>query len=121
METENAIDALAALAHPSRLAVFRLLVQAGVDGMAAGDVARALEIPANTMSTQLAMLARAGLIRSRRESRSIIYMADYGQITALLGFLMEDCCQGRVEICAPLGELAACKSATCTPAMEKPR
>lgn len=87
--------------------------------MPAGEVARALDTPANTMSTQLAILARAGLLRSRRESRSIIYMADYAQVTALLGFLMEDCCQGRAEICAPIGELAACKSAACTPSMEK--
>ncbi|MDD3836690.1 MAG: metalloregulator ArsR/SmtB family transcription factor [Phenylobacterium sp.] len=118
MEFENAIDALGALAHPGRLSVFRLLVQAGAEGMPAGEVARALDTPANTMSTQLAILARAGLVRSRRESRSIIYMADYAQITALLGFLMEDCCQGRAEICAPIGELAACKSAACTPSME---
>ena len=116
MESDSAIEALAALAHPGRLAVFRLLVQAGSGGMPAGDVARALETPANTMSTQLAVLARAGLIRSRRESRSIIYMADYAQITALLGFLMEDCCQGRPEICAPIGELAACRSPACAPA-----
>jgi len=119
METDNAIEALSALAHPGRLAVFRLLVQAGSDGMAAGDVARSLDTPANTMSTQLAILTRAGLIRSRRESRSIIYLADYARITGLLGFLMEDCCQGRPEICAPIGELAACKSPVCTPAMEK--
>jgi DNA-binding transcriptional ArsR family regulator len=119
MESENAIEALSALAHPGRLAVFRLLVQAGADGMPAGEVARALDTPANTMSTQLAILTRAGLIRSRRESRSIIYVADYAQITALLGFLMEDCCQGRPEICAPLTELTACATATCPPTKEK--
>lgn len=121
MESNSAIEALAALAHPGRLAVFRLLVQAGAKGMPAGEVARALNTPANTMSTQLAILTRAGLVRSRRESRSIIYMADYAQITALLGFLMEDCCQGRAEICGPIGELAACNSATRTPSMEKPQ
>lgn len=121
MESEAAIEALSALAHPGRLAVFRRLVQAGADGMPAGEIARSLDTPANTMSTQLAILTRAGLIRSRRESRSIIYMADYAQVTGLLGFLMEDCCQGRAEICAPLGELAACRSPACTPAMEKPQ
>jgi DNA-binding transcriptional ArsR family regulator len=106
METISAIEALSALAHPGRLAVFRLLVRAGPDGVAAGEIARAMETPANTMSTQLAILARDGLIGSRRDSRSVIYSADYSQITALLGFLMEDCCQGRPEICAPLGEAA---------------
>ncbi|HEX4181480.1 MAG TPA: metalloregulator ArsR/SmtB family transcription factor [Caulobacteraceae bacterium] len=108
MESEAAIDALSALAHPGRLAVFRLLVRAGAEGVPAGEIARALDTPANTMSTQLAILNRSGLIRSRRESRSIIYTADYPQITALLGFLMEDCCQGRPEICAPIATMVTC-------------
>jgi DNA-binding transcriptional ArsR family regulator len=109
MESEAAIDAFDALAHPGRLAVFRLLVRAGPDGIAAGEIARALDTPANTMSAQLAILARTGLIRARRESRSILYSADYPRITALLGFLIEDCCQGRPEICAPIIALAACR------------
>lgn len=108
METEDAIESLSALAHPGRLAVFRLLVQAGAEGVPAGEIARALDTPANTMSTQLAILTRAGLIRSRRESRSVIYSADYGEITGLLGFLMQDCCQGRPEVCGPLLEAASC-------------
>jgi len=108
MKTEAAIESLAALAHPGRLAVFRLLIRAGHEGMPAGEIARALDTPANTMSTQLAILARAGLIRSRRESRSVIYSADYPQISALLGFLMQDCCQGRPEVCAPLLQAASC-------------
>lgn len=108
METKTAIEALGALAHPGRLAVFRRLVKAGSDGMPAGEVARATNTPANTMSTQLAILTRAGLVQSRRDGRSIIYVADYRQITGLLGFLMEDCCQGRPEICAPIALLAAC-------------
>lgn len=112
MESIEAIEALSALAHPGRLAVFRLLVQVGEEGLPAGEVARRLETPANTMSTQLAILTRAGLIRSRRESRSIIYSADYGRISELLGFLMEDCCHGRAEVCAPLAQIAsACKPA----------
>lgn len=114
MESTIAIEALSALAHQARLAVFRLLVRAGAEGVPAGEIARRLDTPANTMSTQLAILTRAGLIRSRRESRSIIYTADYAQITALLGFLMEDCCQGRPEICAPIAAMAAC----CSPAAE---
>ena len=121
MEITDAIEALGALAHPGRLAVFRLLVQAGAEGLPAGEVARALDTPANTMSTQLAILARAGLLRSRRESRSIIYAADFPQITALIGFLMEDCCQGQPEICAPIGELAACRGASCAPAAGGPQ
>ena len=111
MEETIAIEALSALAHPGRLGVFRLLVRAGPGGVAAGEIARALNTPANTMSTQLAILARTGLIHSRRDSRSIFYSADYAQITALLGFLMEDCCQGRPEVCAPLAAVtsrAAC-------------
>ncbi len=108
MDDSSAIDALSALAHPGRLAVFRLLVRAGSEGVAAGAIARAMDTPANTMSTQLAILTRAGLIRARRDSRSVIYAADYPRVTALLGFLMEDCCQGRPEICAPLAATAAC-------------
>jgi ArsR family transcriptional regulator, arsenate/arsenite/antimonite-responsive transcriptional repressor len=108
METEDAIESLSALAHPGRLAAFRLLVQAGSEGIAAGEIARALVTPANSMSTQLAILARAGLIRSRRESRSVIYWADYAEVAELLGFLMQDCCQGRPEVCAPLLQAASC-------------
>ena len=106
MEDTLAVESLSALAHAGRLAVVRLLVRAGPEGLAAGDIARALDTPANTMSTQLAILARTGLIRSRRDSRSIIYSADYPQIAALIGFLMEDCCQGRPEVCAPLAAVA---------------
>ena len=111
MEDTSAVDALSALAHPGRLAVFRLLVRAGPEGLAAGAVARAMATPANTMSTQLAILARAGLVQARRDSRSMIYAADYSHITALLGFLMEDCCDGRPEICAPLAATATCRLA----------
>ncbi len=102
MEISSAIEALSALAHPGRLAVFRLLIRAGPEGLAAGDIARIMETPPNTMSAQLALLARAGLIRSRRDSRSILYSADFPQITTLLDYLIEDCCEGRPEICAAL-------------------
>ena len=102
MNASSAIEALSALAHPGRLAVFRLLVKAGPNGLAAGEVARRLDTPSNTMSTQLAIMSRAGLIRSRRESRSIIYHADYETFSQLLGFLVEDCCDGRPEVCTPL-------------------
>ena len=107
METQTAVGALSALAHPGRLEVFRLLVQAGTDGMAAGDIARATGSLANTLSTNLNILAGAGLVASRRDGRSIIYTAGYDQMRELLGFLMEDCCAGRPEICAPLTALAS--------------
>lgn len=102
MESSDAIEGLSALAHPGRLAVFRLLVTAGEAGVPAGDIARQKGVPANSMSNQLAILARAGLIQARRESRSIIYSADYPRIRGLLAFLMEDCCQGLPAIVAPL-------------------
>lgn len=101
METQNAVGALSALAHASRLEIFRLLVQAGPEGMAAGDVARATGILANTLSTNLNILAAAGLVASRREGRSIIYSAGYDAMRDLLAFLMDDCCAGRAEICGP--------------------
>lgn len=114
MESKLAVAALSALAHKSRLAVFRMLVQAGSTGVAAGEIARRLGVPANTLSANLNVLSHAGLIESRRESRSIIYTAAYERMAALLGFLMEDCCQGSAAICAPLADIvnrAACCAA----------
>ncbi len=111
MNLDDAIRRLGALAQDARLSVFRLLVKAGPDGVAAGEIARALAVPANTLSAQLAQLANAGLVTSRRDGRSIIYAADYAGMTELLAFLMEDCCQGRAEVCAPLTRIAA--SAAC--------
>ena len=106
MEISRALNSLSALAHEGRLAVFRLLVKSGPDGMAAGAIARRLKTHANTMSAQLLVLANAGLVRARREGRSIIYAADFDRISALLLFLTEDCCGGRPEICAPLTPVA---------------
>jgi ArsR family transcriptional regulator, arsenate/arsenite/antimonite-responsive transcriptional repressor len=111
MESYNAVAALAALAHEGRLAVFRMLVQAGTDGLAAGEIARRLGVPANTLSANLNVLSQSGLIQSRRQGRSIIYTAAYERMAALLGFLLEDCCQRSAAICAPLAEIlnrAAC-------------
>lgn len=102
----RAVDALSALAHRHRLGVFRLLVKAGFDGMPAGDVAREIGALPNTLSTHLAILDRAGLIRSRREGRSVIYTANYDGMRELLGFLVADCCGGRPEICEPLAGIA---------------
>lgn len=107
MESPDAVAALAALAHEGRLAVFRLLVQAGSEGVAAGEIARRVGSAPNTLSANLNVLAHAGLVRSRREGRSIIYTADYARMRDLLAYLMEDCCGGEPEICAPLTAIAA--------------
>jgi ArsR family transcriptional regulator len=106
METSEVVKRLSALAQEARLEVFRLLVKAGPDGLAAGEIARRLETPANTTSAQLLVLSNAGLIRARREGRSIIYSVDYDAMRDLLIFLTEDCCGGRAEICAPLAAVA---------------
>jgi ArsR family transcriptional regulator, arsenate/arsenite/antimonite-responsive transcriptional repressor len=106
MEITTAVQTLSALAQESRLAVFRLLVKAGPEGIAAGDIARKLDTAANTMSAQLLVLSNAGLVHARREGRSIIYAVDYDKMSALLLFLTEDCCGGRAEICAPLASVA---------------
>lgn len=92
MKTTNAVSALAALAQESRLEIFRLLVRKGTSGMAAGDLSSHFKMPPATMSFHLKELSNSGLILSRRESRSIIYSANYDQMQELLGFLMENCC-----------------------------
>ena len=104
MESEAVILGLAALAQPTRLDVFRLLVQQEPDGLAAGDIARALAVPQNTMSSHLAVLSRAGLVSTQRFSRSIVYRADLTRFRAVMLFMLKDCCDGRTEICAPLIE-----------------
>jgi ArsR family transcriptional regulator, arsenate/arsenite/antimonite-responsive transcriptional repressor len=104
MEFDQAVGRLSALAHASRLAVFRLLVRAGPGGMSAGDIARTADITPSTLSTHLAILSQAGLIAARREGRSLIYSADYAGMRELLGFLVADCCAGRPEICEGIGE-----------------
>jgi DNA-binding transcriptional ArsR family regulator len=101
MESEQAILSLAALAQSTRLAVFRLLVKHEPDGLAAGDIARAIAVPQNTMSAHLAILARAGLVMSERKSRSIVYRANLAAFQGLTSFMVEDCCGGRAELCAP--------------------
>jgi ArsR family transcriptional regulator, arsenate/arsenite/antimonite-responsive transcriptional repressor len=108
MESESVILALAALAQSTRLEVFRLLVKHEPGGLAAGDIARVLAVPQNTMSAHLAILARAGLVTSERQSRSIIYRANLRAFQDLTAFMVEDCCGGRVELCAPV---AGCKPA----------
>ena len=112
MESTDAVKRLSALAQDSRLAVFRLLVKAGPEGLAAGEIARVLEITPNTLSAQLTILANASLVTSRRDGRSIVYAADYAGMSSLLVYLTEDCCQGRPEVCAPLTDAVA-RSACC--------
>jgi DNA-binding transcriptional ArsR family regulator len=98
-----AVEALSALAHETRLRVFRLLVQAGTAGMPAGAVSERLGVPPSSMSFHLAQLAHAGLVTQRREGRSIIYVADYAAMNAVMGYLTENCCGG-----LPCEDAAAC-------------
>ncbi len=102
MDTLITVKSLAALAQESRLCAFRLLVQSGPDGLAAGEIARQLGVPHNTLSSHLAILVNAGLVESRRAGRSIIYSIDFSGTRELLSFLMEDCCQGQPELCEPV-------------------
>ena len=109
MVSDSAILALGALAQGTRLDAFRLLVRHEPEGLAAGEVAKALDVPQNTMSVHLATLARAGLIRSERRSRVINYRADLDQLRALTLFLVKDCCEGKAELGEPLiAELNPC-------------
>jgi DNA-binding transcriptional ArsR family regulator len=112
MEISNAVGTLGALAQESRLRIFRLLVQRGPEGMAAGDIARKLKLPHNTLSFHVAILARAGLVAARKEGRSILYSVDLEGTRALVAFLVEDCCRGRPELCGELtgsARLEPCK------------
>jgi ArsR family transcriptional regulator len=102
MDNTAAILGFAALAQPTRLDVLRLLVGHEPETLAAGEIARRLAVPHNTMSSHLAVLARAGLIRSERRSRSIVYRADFDRLRGVVTFLLQDCCGGRPELCAPL-------------------
>jgi ArsR family transcriptional regulator, arsenate/arsenite/antimonite-responsive transcriptional repressor len=109
MESEQAILALAALAQSTRLDVFRLLVKHEPDGLAAGDIAKALAVPQNTMSSHLAILSRSDLVTAQRFSRSIVYRAELARFQQVVLFMLRDCCDGRPEICAPVIEsLAPC-------------
>ena len=109
MEKKIALEALAALAHETRLDVFRSLIQAGPQGLPAGEIASMHDVVQNTMSSHLAILSRAGLITRNREGRSIRYSANYEAMQSLLMYLLEDCCRGDAQICAPIAEAMACR------------
>ncbi|MFE8646666.1 ArsR/SmtB family transcription factor [Sphingomonas sp. NCPPB 2930] len=109
MDQTLALAALSALSQVTRLDTFQLLVRHEPEGLPAGEVARQLDIPQNTMSAHLSKLARAGLVVSERHSRSIVYRADLDQLRALMLFLAKDCCGGTPALCAPLiADLAPC-------------
>ena len=104
MDETLAVTALGALAQETRLRIFRLLVEAGPSGIAAGAISEALDVPPPTLSFHLAQMKHAGLVEARRDSRSLIYAADFERMNALVGFLTENCCRGQPETCGP----AAC-------------
>jgi len=115
MEMTAALAALTALANDTRLAIFRMLVQQGPDGLPAGEIGADVKVAAATLSFHLKELERAGLVHARRAGRQIFYAADHAQMRGLLTFLTEDCCGGHPEICGPLPDPAA-DAACCPPA-----
>jgi len=115
MNQRQALVAFGALSQETRLRIVRMLVVAGPNGMAAGAIAEEAEVSSSNVSFHLKELERSGLIAQQRESRSIIYTANYEALGGLVRFLMEDCCSGHPEICAPAAEVAAC----CAPKMEE--
>ncbi len=102
MKKELALDALAALGQETRLDVFRLLVKAGKEGMPAGAISDALDVRPNTLSTHLGVLSRSGLVNAERDGRSILYRADLAAMGDLVTYLLQDCCGGQPELCAPV-------------------
>lgn len=114
MEKTEAVAALSALAQDSRLDIYRLLVQAGPEGLPAGRIGEQLSLPSATLSFHLNTLRHAGLVTSRRESRSLIYAAEYAAMNALLAYLTENCCQGSPAGCGP----EICDGTTLIPQLE---
>ncbi len=107
MDTNEAIDAFGALSHPGRIAIFRLLVAAGPEGVAAGRIGEQLGQKQNTTSVNLSVLERSGLVSSQRDGRQVIYRANFAAVGGLVAFLLEDCCGGRSEACAPVAAILA--------------
>ncbi len=118
MEAMHALAALAALGQPTRLAIFRLLLRKEPDGLSAGALAEAVGCPHNTLSTHVAILARAGLVIGTREGRSISYRADAAGTRALIAFLVTDCCDGRPELCGLPGQAKEAEC-VCPPASQQ--
>jgi ArsR family transcriptional regulator, arsenate/arsenite/antimonite-responsive transcriptional repressor len=107
MEAQQAVAALGALAHDTRLAVYRMLVQRGPDGLSAGAIAQALALPPSSLTFHLQQLTHPGLITQRRLSRQLIYAADFAAMNALMAYLSENCCGGGAALCAPVCCLGA--------------
>lgn len=111
MTAPHALVALAALGQPTRLQIFRLLINREREGLSAGIIAETIGCPHNTLSSHLAILARAGLVRGTREGRAIVYRADIEGMRNLLGFLVNDCCDGHPELCV-IGDARAANGKT---------
>ena len=116
----HAISALAALAQPTRLAIFRLLVKHEPVGVTAGVIAQTIGAPHNTLSSHLAILVRAGLLRSARDGRTIVYRADVEGLRSVIVFLISDCCHGHPELCNMVVAAAACSASSPAPAKTRP-
>ena len=110
MEESKTVEALQALGHQTRLRIFRRLVEAGPGGMAAGALAEVVAVPSSTLSAHLTKLEHAGLVLGRRASRQVFYAVQIEPVRQLLGYLVEDCCQGRPELC---GDLASARTTQC--------
>jgi len=108
MDMTQSLFAFSALSQETRVEVLRLLIKAGQTGMNAGEIGDVLSVRQNTMSTNLNILLRSGLVRNEREGRSIRYFADFDGIRGLLAFLMEDCCGGKPELCEPVLDAIVC-------------
>lgn len=108
MDKLDALNCFSALSQQTRLDVFRLLVKAGAQGLLSGEIGKKLEVRQNTMSANLAVLLNSGLVRNERQGRTIRYYADFDAMRGLLGFLMEDCCGGRSELCQPVIDEIIC-------------
>jgi ArsR family transcriptional regulator len=118
MEIKEAVTALASLAQETRLSIYRLLVEAGPEGVSAGRIGETLEVPAATLSFHLKELARAGLVSSRQDKQFIYYAADYGRMAELMTFLTKNCCQGMPQACLTIVETAL---GSCCPPKLKPK
>lgn len=116
MDISQSTQAFAALSQATRLEVFRLLVKAGADGLMAGEIGEKLQVKQNTMSANLSVLLNAGLVKNKREGRTIRYYADMDGVTAMLSFLLEDCCGGQPQLCQPFIQQITCSTDNCNDA-----